>query len=56
VKYFRIINDKKIKTWNTENNQSKRRIGLSDLLNEENLKTMIKETERSIDKKINKLK
>ena len=57
VKYFGIINDKKIKIWNTENNQSKRRsFKLSDLLNEENLKVMVKQTESRIDKKMNILK
>ena len=51
--YFEKINDVKIKTWI---NKSKRRAGASNILNEENLKAMVKETERSIDKKVNKSK
>jgi len=53
VLYFEKINKIRIGTWI---NKKKRRIGLSDILSEENLKAMIKETERSIDKKMNKLK
>lgn len=54
--YFEKINDTKIKTWTNKKNQSKRRIDLSNLLSEENLKAMVSETKRSIDKRMNKLK
>lgn len=51
--YFEKIKDTKIKTWI---NKSKRQTKLSNILNEENLKAMVKETESSIDKKTNKSK
>ncbi len=48
--YFEKINDINISSWNNKKNQSKRRIDLSNLLNEENLKAMVSETKRNIDK------
>lgn len=54
--YFGKINDTKIKTWTNKKNQSRRRIGLSDLLSEENLKAIVKDTEKNIDEQMNKSK
>ena len=52
--YFREI---RIGAWTNRKTQSKRHIfKLSDILNDEDLKTMVKQTESSIDKKINELK
>jgi hypothetical protein len=48
--YFEKINNIEIKKWTNEKNQDKHRIKLSNLLNEENLKDMVKQTERNIDK------
>jgi len=51
LSYFREI---KIKNWTNKKTQSKRRVfGLSDILNEEDLKAMVKQTINRIDKKTN---
>jgi len=44
-------NSKIINEAQTNKKQSKRRVGLYDLLSEENLKAMIEKTEQNIDKK-----
>jgi len=57
VLYFEKMNGIKIGAWINKKIQNKRRIfGLSDILNEEKLKAMVKQTESRIDKKMNKLK
>ena len=53
--YFEKMSKIKHGTW-TNKNQHKRRIGLKDLLSEENLKAMVKDTEKNIDERINKSK
>ena len=47
--YFERIKNVKIKTWI---NKSKRRTGVSDILNEENLKVMVKNIENKIDERM----
>lgn len=56
VKYFRIINDAKIKKWTNKGTKDRSQIGLSKLLNEENLKDIVRQTELNIDERINKSK
>lgn len=54
LSYFREI---RIGAWINKKTQNKRRIfELSDILNEKDLKDIIKQTESRIDKKMNKLK
>ena len=57
VLYFEKMNEIKIGTWTNKKTQSKcRGFKLSNLLNEENLKAMIDETERNIDERMNQSK
>lgn len=51
--YFEKKDKMKYGTWT---NKNKRRIDLSDLLSEESLKAMVKDTEKNIDEQMNKSK
>lgn len=55
ILYFEKINKLKNKIKINKKTQSKRRVfGLQDILNKEDLKAIIKKTERNIDKRMNK--
>lgn len=54
--YFEKKSKIKDGTWTNKKNQVKRQTGLSNLLSEENLKAMVKDTEKNIDERMNKSK
>ena len=57
ILYFEKMNNIRTETWTNKKTQSKHRVyGLQDILNKEDLKQMVEETERNIDEKMNKLK
>lgn len=53
VQYFEKMNKIKYGTWTNKKIQSKHHVKLSDLLSEENLKSMVKDTEKNIDERMN---